>query len=80
MIIDNNYVILPENAEEVKTANDAILKLRREKQREELIDKHRTNFALVAGDSISELGLNETKKIVRELQTMLRKVSNGVDE
>ena len=72
MIIDNNYVVLPENAEEVRVSNSAILKLREEKQREELISKHEVNIVLAVCDSIGELGLDETKRIVRELLRTLR--------
>lgn len=78
MIIDNNYVVLPENAEEVKASNEVILKLREEKHFKELISKHTTNILLAIGDSIGELGLAETKRIVRELNRNLRE-HNGTD-
>lgn len=78
MIVDNNYVVRPRNAEEVRASNQAILKIREEKQHEELISKHTTNILLAIGDSIGELGLAETKRIVRELNRNLRE-HNGTD-
>lgn len=76
MIIDNCYVVMPENAEEVKIANEVILKLREEKLRAEHRQKCKMAISLAISDVISQIGLAETKNIVRELNRELRAMEN----
>lgn len=74
MIIDNCYVINPEDAEEVKAANEAILKIREERQMEEMRHRMKVTIGLSIDDSIAQIGLAETKIIVRELNRKLREL------
>ncbi len=78
MIIENNYVILPETAEEVLLANEAILKYREEKAKKELLQKHKMSISFAISDAIGEIGLEETKRIVRELNHELRTLKESV--
>ena len=70
--MSNLYVISPETAEEILAVNDLLLKMREENQKKELIQKCKTAISFQIGDSISTIGLAETKKIVRELARELR--------
>lgn len=72
MIIDNCYVITAETAEEVKAANEAILKIREERQRQETIQKCKMAISFEVSNAISEIGLEEVKRIVREINHKLR--------
>jgi len=72
MIIDNCYVVMPEDAEEVRLMNEVILKHREEKIHTELVEKHTQNISFAISHSITELGLAETKTIVRTLERELR--------
>lgn len=75
MIIDNCYVITVETAEEVKAANEAILKIReerQERQRKEAIQKCKMAISFEVSNAISEIGLEEVKRIVREINHELR--------
>ena len=72
MVIENTFVVHPCTAEEVRVSNEAILKLREEKQHKELVQKAKMAISFAIADSISTLGLAETKTIVRELHTELR--------
>lgn len=74
MIIDNCYVVTPETAEEVKLANEAILKYREQRAHDELIQRCKTAISFEISDTISQLGLSETKRIVRELAKELREL------
>lgn len=74
MIIDNCYVVMPETAEEVKLMNDAILKYREEKQRQETIQVCKNAIFLTITNVIDTVGLATTKTIVRELNRELREM------
>ena len=79
MIIDNCYVVMPENAEEVKLANEVILKLREDKLRAEHRQKCKMIISSAISDVISQIGLAETKNIVRELNRELREMKNQTE-
>lgn len=66
------YVITPETEEEILAVNDMLLKIRGEKQRQEQIQKCKNTISFHIADSISTIGLEETKHIVRELNKELR--------
>lgn len=72
MIIDNCYVVMPETAEEVNLMNEAILKYREEKQRQEMIQTCKNAISFEISDAIDKIGLAETKIIVRTLARELR--------
>ena len=74
MIIDNCYVITAETAEEVKAANEAILKIREERQRQEAIQKCKMAISFEVSNAISGIGLEEVKRIIRELNHELRRL------
>lgn len=74
MIIDNYYVITAETAEEVKAANEAILKIREERQRQEAVKKCKMAISFEVSNAISEIGLEEVKRIVREINHDLREL------
>lgn len=65
------YVIRPETAEEILAVNELLLKMREEKKKE-MIQKCKTAISFQIDDSISIIGLAETKRIVRELARELR--------
>lgn len=75
MKIDNCYLIDPEDAEEVRLANAAILEYRKQRQHNELIQKCKMAISFEISDTISKLGLAETKRIVRELARELRDIN-----
>ena len=80
MIIDGCYLVEPENAEEVKLANEVILKLREEKLRAEHRQKCKMAISFAISDVISQIGfLAETKNIVRELNRELREMKNQTE-
>lgn len=72
MVVENCYVVLPETAEEVEIMNAAILKHRKEKQRQEMIQTCKHAISSQIADAISKIGLAETKIIVRTLARELR--------
>ena len=72
MIIDNCYMVMPETAEEVNLMNEAILKYREEKQRQEMIQTCKNAISFEIADAIDKIGLAETKIIVRTLARELR--------
>ena len=78
MIIDNCYVVTPETAEEVKLANEAILKYREQRMHDQLILRCKSDIFFEINRTIDKLGLAETKRIVRELARELREL--GLDE
>lgn len=68
----NLYSITPETAEEILAVNELLLKMREEQQKKELIIKHKNTISFHIADSVSAIGLEETKRIVRELNRELR--------
>lgn len=79
MIIDGCYFVEPENAEEVKLANEVILKLREDKLRAEHRQKCKMAISFAISDVISQIGLAETKNIVKELNRELRAMENQTE-
>ena len=53
MVIENTFVVHPCTAEEVRVSNEAILKLREEKQHKELVQKAKMAISFAIADSIS---------------------------
>lgn len=71
------WEIKPETTEEILAVNALLLKMREEQQRKELIQKHKTAISFEIADSVSTIGLEETKRIVRELNRELRDMKSG---
>ena len=71
----NLYVITPETKEEILAVNDLLLKMREERQRQEQIQKCKNTISLHIADSVSTIGLEETKRIIRELNRELRELT-----
>lgn len=67
MIIDNHYVMTPETEEEIIKVNELLLKMREENQHKELIEKYKQKISSEVIASIENLGLAETKRIIRGL-------------
>lgn len=72
--MENLYIITPETPEEIIAVNDLILKMREEKQRIERIQKCKMAISFEISHSISEIGLADTKRIVREIARELREL------
>lgn len=66
------WEITPETKEEIVAVNALLLKMREERQKQELIQKHKNAISFKIADSVSSIGLEETKRIVRELNKELR--------
>ncbi len=62
--------------EEFSAMNALVLKMRKEKEHEELIQKCKHAISSQITDSISTIGLDETKTIVRTLARELRELSD----
>jgi hypothetical protein len=73
-ILYDCYVVTPESSEEVKLANEAILQYRAKKAHEELVQKHKNAISSEIADTVSDLGLETTKTIVRALMRELREL------
>ena len=58
--------------EEAKACLEIVLKMREEKAREEAIQRCKHAISSQIADSISIIGLDETKKIIRELNREIR--------
>ena len=58
--------------EETEACLTVIMKMREEKAREEAIQKYKHAISSQVADSISKIGLEETKRIIRELNRKLR--------
>lgn len=71
----NLYVITPETEEEILAVNDMLLKMREEKQRQEQIQKCKNTISFYIADTVSTIGLEETKRIVRDLNRELRELT-----
>lgn len=68
-------MIMPKTTEEILAINDLLKKMREEKQKRELeakIQKCKSSISFSVSDSISIIGLEETKRIIRELNRELR--------
>ena len=73
----NLWIINPETEDEIRAVNDLLLKMREEKQRQERIEKCKMKISFEIADSIAEIGLEETKRLVRELNRELRTFGLG---
>ena len=72
MIIDNCALLTPMDAEEITAANEAILKIREERYKQEVRQRAEKMISLAVSDAISDIGLAETKTILRRLNKRLR--------
>lgn len=63
-------------AEEYVAMRDLVEKMRAEKARQQVINKQRTLINTAVENAISVIGLEETKRIVRETVRSLRDVEN----
>ena len=71
----NLYSILPKTEEEIIAVNELLLKMREEQERKKLIQKHKNIISFDISDSISTIGIEETKRIIRELNRELRELT-----
>lgn len=60
------------NAEEYEILKKQLDELRAEKYRQELIESYKARFCLVINESIHDIGIEDTKRIVRELGRNLK--------
>lgn len=63
------------SADEVAACMELVQKMREEKAREEKIQKTKNEISFVIAAAIPEIGIEEVKKIVRELNRELRELS-----
>ena len=68
-----------ETPEEVEAVHELITKMREEKKHQEIVQKCKHAISSQIADSISTIGLAETKTIVRELARELREVSDEME-
>lgn len=68
----NLYVMKPENEKEILAVNDLLIKMREEAARKERIQFYKNSISFEIATAIGELGLEQTKRIVRELNKELR--------
>lgn len=68
----NLYIMKPENEEEILAVNDLLIKMREDAARKEKIQFHKNSISFEIAAAIGELGLGETKRIVRALNKELR--------
>ena len=66
--------------EEFSAMNALVLKMREERAHQKIVQKCKHAISSQIADSISTIGLAETKTIVRELAKELRGVSNGKED
>ena len=71
------WSLTPENEKEILAVNNLLLKMREEEQEKENIRKCKHEISFVVADSISKIGLVNTKRIVREINKELREQSEG---
>lgn len=69
-----DYIVSFENDEEIQAVKKLIEEMRAEEKRKGKIRFHKNCINSCISASISELGLEETKKIVRELNRELREL------
>lgn len=62
----------PETEEEIQAVNDLLEKMRKEKAHEEKVQFYKKSIRYEIARAMGELGLEETKKIVRLLNAELR--------
>lgn len=74
------HLVKPETREEILAVNDLLLKMREENARKERIQFHKNSISFEIADSIGELGLEETKRIVRELNKELRELKQPLNK
>ena len=68
------YKMEPKTDEEILAVNDLLLEMRKEKLKQENIVKYKHEISFLVGDAISTIGLDETKRIVREINKELREL------
>lgn len=69
-----DYIITFENDEEIQAVKKLIEEMRAEEKRKERHQYHKHCISSCIAHSIGELGLEETKRIVRELNRELREL------
>ncbi len=72
----NDYVVHV-TAEEYTAMNDLVKKMRAEEARKQAIKNARMTIGFEVSHAISEIGLEETKRIVREISRELKSVSEN---
>ena len=69
-----DYIITFENDEEIQAVKKLIEEMRAEEKRKERRQYHKHCISSCIAGSIGELGLEETKRIIRELNKELREL------
>lgn len=64
--------LIPETEEEIQAVNDLLEKMRKEKAHEEKVQFYKKSIRYEIARAMGELGLEETKRIVRLLNAELR--------
>ena len=64
--------IFPQTNEEVKAVEELLIKMRGEKRREEAIRQNTVYLKNTVIDVIDAIGLEETKRIIRDINRSLR--------
>lgn len=72
----NDYVVHV-TAEEYTAMNDLVKKMRAEEARKQAIKNARMTIGFEVSHAISEIGLEETKHIIREISRELKSVSEN---
>lgn len=76
----NLYVIKPETEKEILAVNDLLIKMREEEYHKERVQFHKNSISFEIADAIGELGLEEVKRIVRELNKELRELKQPLNK
>lgn len=72
----NDYVVHV-TAEEYIAMRDLVAKMREEKARQQAIEKAKMAISFEVSHAISEIGLEETKRLVREIGRDLRHIEDN---
>lgn len=66
--------VLPQTDEEIKAVEELLTKMREERRKEEAIRKNTEHLENIVMATIDAIGLEETKRIIRNINRSLRKV------
>lgn len=69
-----DYIVSFENDEEIQAVKKLIEEMRAEEKRKERIQFHKHCISSCIAHSVGELGLEETKRVIRELSKELREL------
>ena len=64
--------VLPQTDEEIKAVEELLTKMREERRKEEIIRQNAEHLENVVMSTIDAIGLEETKRIIRNINRNLR--------